>query len=415
MRVQPSREAKSSQTITRSHTLPLALTVLVFVLLGLASQVRDTQAVLASYALDGTAPFVWTDISGTGMRLTGVSNADDYYQSDVPIGFTFSFAGTDYTVLEPNTNAAISLDQEGNDEFSNTSLPTIAWAGAALFPFWVDLSPQVAGDVYVQTLHTAPNRIFIIQYNAVTSFDSQDPLYVVTFQVALCEGSNNIVFQYLDAVFGDSAATSQDNGGSATVGIQMSSSSALQYSFNSAVITNGLAIVFYPKGGSATNCLATPTPTPTSTPTNTPTPTPTNTPTPTPISLGFQVVKDFIDNSTADVTVVLTCTSGTVTVVDVTASEADPADFSVVDPAAGTTCTATEIVPAGYLADEAACANVLLTAGTCTITNTWQAPLGWGDLDCNGTPEVRDGQYLMSSLLGSPISQTEPCLDLGGV
>ena len=82
------------------------------------------------------------------------------------------------------------------------------------------------------------------------------------------------------------------------------------------------------------------------------------------------VNKDFIPNNPASVPVGLTCTSGTVTTTPLTFSEAAPAVFSVGGASlAGATCTATETVPAGYTANQAACAGVAL-GGVCTITNT---------------------------------------------
>ena len=260
----------------RRATALLPLLALV-AFLALATQVRDTHAGLPSYAVDDTVPFDWTDISGTGTLLTEISDTDDDYQSDVPIGFTFNFAGTDYTHLEPTSNGVISLDQEQEDEYNNESLPTSEWEGAALFPWWDDLytEDEYGGDIFAQTVGTAPNRIFIIQYDGVTHLESEDLAYVATFQLALCEGSNNIVFQYLDAVFGDPSYPENDNGGDATVGIQANDSDALQYSSFSAVITNGLAIVFYPTDGSPNNCLAGPPPPPA---TDTPEPSSTGTP-----------------------------------------------------------------------------------------------------------------------------------------
>jgi len=85
----------------------------------------------------------------------------------------------------------------------------------------------------------------------------------------------------------------------------------------------------------------------------------------------FVVNKDFIGNNAADVNVALVCTSGTVVNDDPTASEADPANFTVNGYSAGATCTATETVPAGYTANQSDCVNVDLEAdGVCTITNT---------------------------------------------
>ena len=81
------------------------------------------------------------------------------------------------------------------------------------------------------------------------------------------------------------------------------------------------------------------------------------------------VNKDFIPNSTAAVSVALTCTSGTVTTTPLNASEAAPAVFNVTGASLGATCTATETVPTGYTANQTDCASVAL-GGSCTITNT---------------------------------------------
>ena len=83
----------------------------------------------------------------------------------------------------------------------------------------------------------------------------------------------------------------------------------------------------------------------------------------------FEVVKDFSDDSTAEVTVGLSCASGSVNDVDTTASEADDADFTVSGFSGDPLCTATETsVPSGY-SSSGTCA-ALLSVGTCTIVNT---------------------------------------------
>jgi hypothetical protein len=89
------------------------------------------------------------------------------------------------------------------------------------------------------------------------------------------------------------------------------------------------------------------------------------------VTQSFIVNKNFVPNSGASVTVALTCTSGTVANVDTTASEADPANFTVDNFSPGTTCTATETVPTGYTANQSDCVNVPIPGdGECTIVNT---------------------------------------------
>lgn len=83
----------------------------------------------------------------------------------------------------------------------------------------------------------------------------------------------------------------------------------------------------------------------------------------------FSVAKDFSDNNPAAVTMTLTCSSGVVTPASAPASEGSPALFSVSGFDGAPTCTATETVPPGYTANQAACANVALATGTCLIAN----------------------------------------------
>jgi hypothetical protein len=85
----------------------------------------------------------------------------------------------------------------------------------------------------------------------------------------------------------------------------------------------------------------------------------------------FTVMKDFSDNSTASVSVTLSCTSGTVTNNPRTATEAAPAVFNISGASAGATCTASESpVPTGYTANQAECQNGDPIGGSCTIVNT---------------------------------------------
>ncbi len=87
------------------------------------------------------------------------------------------------------------------------------------------------------------------------------------------------------------------------------------------------------------------------------------------IQLPFTVQKDFVPNSGASVTVMLSCASGTASPASASASEATPASFTVSGPVGNPSCTATETpIPSGY--NSSATCNAPLSTGTCTITNT---------------------------------------------
>ena len=88
----------------------------------------------------------------------------------------------------------------------------------------------------------------------------------------------------------------------------------------------------------------------------------------------FTVQKVFSDNSPDSVTVSLNCGIGnTVTPASTTMSQAMPASFTVSGYDGNPTCTATEVVPAGYTGSgtpPGTCNSPLSPNGTCTITNT---------------------------------------------
>jgi hypothetical protein len=228
------------------------------------------------YDFDDTAPFSWVDACAEGDVLADISDEDDEYQSEVPIGFSFPFAGSDYDNVEPTTNGVISFDEEGNDEYDNEEIPTAEWTYAALFPWWDDLDTDYAGQVCAATVGTAPNRAFVVEWEAVGDHNIGSETDTISFEAVLCETSGNVVFQYLDSVFGNEEYPEKDNAGDASVGIQEDEEIGVQYSFNEAVINDEMAIVFFPTGGSAENCVAEAPPEPTPTATTAPEePTPT--------------------------------------------------------------------------------------------------------------------------------------------
>ncbi len=121
------------------------------------------------------------------------------------IGFTFGFAGVNYTQFTVNTNGFIKL---GNDtvsisESSDVLFSTHAKSTNVIYAFNGNLQSTPISEYRVLTTGTAPSRTCIIQYKAVTDSGclscnpSSMPQYDnVEFQIILFEGSNNIDFVY---------------------------------------------------------------------------------------------------------------------------------------------------------------------------------------------------------------------------
>ncbi len=120
----------------------------------------------------------------------------------IKIGFVFRFDGVDYEEINVNSNGFLSLggpiDNPGTNDLDDASAPVLA-------PFWdVMRLPggnngcERSGIVQYATMGEEPNRILIVDYYDPSLGDGcSDRVYVpVQFQVRLYEGSNRIEFYY---------------------------------------------------------------------------------------------------------------------------------------------------------------------------------------------------------------------------
>jgi len=165
------------------------------------------------------------DISATGIA---VALTDDSTVS-VPIGFSFDLYGTVYTSMNIGSNGKLG---PALTTYTNSCLPS--GEGDAIYPWWDDLYPPAGGTVTYATAGTAPDRTFEVQW-VIQHFSGGTG--TIDVRAVLHETSNRIEVCYVDTTF----ATADDNGASATAGIQ-SATSNLQYSCNGAVLTPGLVL-----------------------------------------------------------------------------------------------------------------------------------------------------------------------------
>lgn len=193
-----------------------------------------------------TITFDWVDISGTGTLLTNSSNCDDCVDQGVAIGFAFPFYGQTFTTVTVSSNGVLEF-QDSSDDWGPSSLPTSDFSGRVILPYYGDWDSRSIGDVYVKTVADYHGQqAFIVQWNNIESYDC-DTGDGATWE-AILMANGRFRFQYLDTDVNDSAC---DFGASQTVGVQMGSSGPyVEYSYESAVITNNLAIEWTP------SCLA---------------------------------------------------------------------------------------------------------------------------------------------------------------
>jgi hypothetical protein len=215
------------------------------VCIGANSQLNAT-APVSGYSL-GSSGTSFIDIANTGTLLGAGDDAG--FAVTLP-GSGFIYNGVNYTTGWVNSNGTFLFGAPGLTPLTNAAFPSTAFGGsnAALCPFWDDMDDQPTtpivpgGRILTQTV----GNTYIIQWDDYLHFSGvagQD----VTFQIQLDLSTGVIYFAYQDVIFGGTQAT-LDAGLSATVGIQWEASAGnfIQYSFNTASLTDGQVISFTP-------------------------------------------------------------------------------------------------------------------------------------------------------------------------
>jgi len=181
----------------------------------------------------------WIEISSSGTPLE--LGDDSIAIANLPMAV--HFGGQSFASLTVGSNGFVSLS--GQDAgYSNAPMPvTGLWAFLAVF--WDDLIGKpttTQGIVYWRVIGNAPTRQVVVEWKDYAHYDYPSHVGSVTFEAVLYEDSENILMQYQRTSFGD---TRFDGGASATIGIQMGSSSAAQYGYNTLnAVTDGTAILY---------------------------------------------------------------------------------------------------------------------------------------------------------------------------
>ena len=179
------------------------------------------------------------DISGTGTLST--ANGDDNIEQ-VTLPFTFDYYGDAITTITISTNGNLNL--AGFSAFSNYSLPSSSAPAGVIAPFWDDLAVNTQGHIYYETRGSAPDRVFVVQWDRVSflSYNTSE----LTFQVRLHEQDGTIEYFY-GPLLGGAAGSTRTSGTSATVGLQNNAKTeGVQCGYNEGgTVLPGSAHIFY--------------------------------------------------------------------------------------------------------------------------------------------------------------------------
>jgi subtilisin family serine protease len=183
--------------------------------------------------------YSWIEISSSETPLE--LGDDSIAIANLPMAV--HFGGQSFTSLTVGSNGFVSLS--GQDAgYSNAPMP-VTGLSAFLAVFWDDLIGKpttTQGTVYWHVIGNAPTRQVVVEWKDYAHYDYPSHAGSVTFEAVLYEDSESILMQYQRTSFGD---TRFDGGASATIGIQMGSSSAAQYGYNTLnAVTDGTAILY---------------------------------------------------------------------------------------------------------------------------------------------------------------------------
>jgi subtilisin family serine protease len=180
----------------------------------------------------------WVDVT-PGTKLATASNSDDGF-SPLNISFPFTYFGSTYTTAYVSSNGFLTLgSSSGADAFANAALPASGVPNGVVAPFWDDLDPAAAGDVYAGLTGSPGSRVLHVEWFNVPHFTLSSS-GTATFELSLYEATGKIVFRWLDTDLGNAGWNA---GASASAGVEnLSGTVGRQLSYNQPLLTSGRAV-----------------------------------------------------------------------------------------------------------------------------------------------------------------------------
>jgi subtilisin-like proprotein convertase family protein len=177
----------------------------------------------------------YIDIQSSGTNL----NLDDDTEAGVTLPFTFNYQNAGYTTLTVGNNGGLLLGTLTGNIGYGGNMTTLA--SNYIFAWGDDMDGET-GDVFYQTVGTAPNQIAVFQWQNLNNFSNGAG--TVTFQIQLFEATGEIYFVYQDVVFGASEAA--DNyAGNADIGISGATTDINVSNNNQTYLQNNSCVHFY--------------------------------------------------------------------------------------------------------------------------------------------------------------------------
>jgi protocatechuate 3,4-dioxygenase beta subunit len=162
-----------------------------------------------------------------------LSTYGDNSTATVELPFEFPLYGQTHRTAYISTNGFVSFTPHGWN-YGNVPLPSSGVPNAAIYALWDDLYVP-SGGLRTETIGTAPNRSFVVEWRGARTYYGTEPL---TFEIVLRE-NGDFVIRYAEL------GTAGVGGLGATIGLEDENGGlAFQYSYNENSLREGEAIRF---------------------------------------------------------------------------------------------------------------------------------------------------------------------------
>lgn len=160
-------------------------------LLVFSALVLSVGAVVSEYSFASSIG-TFTEISGGTVHGT-VANDNDNFNA-VPLGFSFTYDGVVYESVSIQCNGFLAM----GPVVANSTTPISSATGTnnVVSALGRDIKSRDNGELMSITTGTAPNRVFIAQWNHYRRIPATAATDDLIFQIQLHEGTNKVVFVY---------------------------------------------------------------------------------------------------------------------------------------------------------------------------------------------------------------------------
>ena len=158
------------------------------------------------YFIDTSGQFSYIDISDTE---TFLFLGDDDISDFLPIGFEFDYWGQAVDKFNVVSNGWVSFDMDTYDYY-NFGLPVYdEELDNSIVLIDSDLDPSSGGGISYSTVGTAPNRIFVVDFDSVSFYEDNDVRFSAQLQIYEADNRIEIHTEYSDNLSGSGAWATQ--------------------------------------------------------------------------------------------------------------------------------------------------------------------------------------------------------------